>query len=89
MPGRKFRLIGADGEPYWSERLGTLTGHRRLKGYGRLDCPSALRAIAPDTDRFLAAFDAAGDPEFHPELGGPQGVDLLTNFFTICNEYFS
>lgn len=27
--------------------------------------------------------------QFHPELGGPQGGDLLTNFFTICNEYFN
>lgn len=28
------------------ERWGTLGGHRRTKIYGRLDCPSALRAIA-------------------------------------------
>ena len=25
---------------------GTLGGHRRTKGYGRLDCPTALRWIA-------------------------------------------
>ena len=41
-----YRLIGADGRPYLSAQPGTLGGHRRLKGYGRLDCPSALRWIA-------------------------------------------
>ena len=41
-----FRLIGPDGAAYASETPGTLGGHRRLKGYGRLDCPSALRWIA-------------------------------------------
>jgi hypothetical protein len=46
MHGQTFRLIGADGEPYWSDRPGAFGGHRRLKGYGRLDCPSALRWIA-------------------------------------------
>ncbi|WP_111166299.1 Ada metal-binding domain-containing protein [Spongiactinospora gelatinilytica] len=41
-----FTLIGADGRPYPSEIPGTLGGHRRGRLYGRLDCPSALRAIA-------------------------------------------
>lgn len=41
-----YRLIGADGRSYLSAQPGTLGGHRRLKGYGRLDCPSALRWIA-------------------------------------------
>jgi hypothetical protein len=41
-----FRLIGPDGQSYLSETPGTLGGHRRLRGYGRLDCPSALRWIA-------------------------------------------
>jgi len=45
MAGR-FRLIGANGAPYWSDKPGTFGGHRGLKGYGRLDCPSALRWIA-------------------------------------------
>ena len=31
---------------YFSEHPGTIGGHRRLKIYGRLDCPSALRHIA-------------------------------------------
>ena len=43
---KRYTLIGADGRPYSSERPGMLGGHRKLKGYGRLDCPSALRWIA-------------------------------------------
>jgi len=41
-----YTLVGADGVPYESTALGTLGGHRRGRIYGRLDCPSALRAIA-------------------------------------------
>jgi 3-methyladenine DNA glycosylase/8-oxoguanine DNA glycosylase len=41
-----FTLIGADGVPYRSESPGLLGGHRRQHGYGRLDCPAALRWIA-------------------------------------------
>lgn len=41
-----YKLVGADGKPYFSEQKGTLGGHRKLKIYGRLDCPSALRHIA-------------------------------------------
>ena len=41
-----FRLTGPNGRPYDSLTPGTLGGHRRLKGYGRLDCPSALRWLA-------------------------------------------
>ena len=43
---RTWRLIGRDGEPYDSLTPGALGGHRRSRIYGRLDCPSALRAIA-------------------------------------------
>ncbi|WP_280831924.1 Ada metal-binding domain-containing protein [Mycolicibacterium frederiksbergense] len=39
-------LIGADGRPYSRSTPGTLGGHRRNRLYGRLDCPSALRALA-------------------------------------------
>jgi methylphosphotriester-DNA--protein-cysteine methyltransferase len=42
----RFTLIGPDGRPYESPVPGTLGGHRRTRIYGRLDCPSALRAIA-------------------------------------------
>jgi len=41
-----YKLIGSDGRPYMSAALGSLGGHRRQKGYGRLDCPSALWWIA-------------------------------------------
>ena len=41
-----YTLIGADGAPYRSAKPGRLGGHRRNRGYGRLDCPAALRWIA-------------------------------------------
>ncbi|WP_306205390.1 type 1 periplasmic-binding domain-containing protein [Actinoplanes sp. RD1] len=41
-----YVLLGADGRPYRSSAPGALGGHRRGRRYGRLDCPSALRAIA-------------------------------------------
>lgn len=41
-----YRLVGPHGQPYLSDTPGTLGGHRRLRIYGRLDCPSALRWIA-------------------------------------------
>jgi metal binding Ada-like protein len=41
-----YALVGADGVPFESASPGTLGGHRRGRLYGRLDCPSALRAIA-------------------------------------------
>jgi len=40
-----YDLLGAAG-PYFSAERGTLGGHRRSKIFGRLNCPSALRAIA-------------------------------------------
>ncbi len=40
-----YKLIGEDGRPYESASPGTLGGHRWTGIYGRLDCPSALRAI--------------------------------------------
>ncbi|MTE15809.1 Ada metal-binding domain-containing protein [Nocardia aurantiaca] len=44
--GREYTLLGADGRRYRSRTPGALGGHRRLKIYGRLDCPAALRALA-------------------------------------------
>ncbi|GLY17387.1 metal-binding protein [Kineosporia rhizophila] len=41
-----YTLLGADGRLYRSDVPGLLGGHRRLKVYGRLDCPSAVRAVA-------------------------------------------
>ncbi|MHB1222710.1 MAG: Ada metal-binding domain-containing protein [Gemmatimonadaceae bacterium] len=43
---KSFRLIGPDGRPYTSEVPGVLGGNRAGRLYGRLDCPSARRAIA-------------------------------------------
>ncbi|MEV4257143.1 Ada metal-binding domain-containing protein [Spirillospora sp. NPDC049652] len=43
---RGYTLLGPDALPYRSTVPGTLGGHRRTRLYGRLDCPSALRAIA-------------------------------------------
>ena len=43
---KTYTLIGADGKQYHSVVPGKLGGHRKLKIYGRLDCPSALRYIA-------------------------------------------
>jgi methylphosphotriester-DNA--protein-cysteine methyltransferase len=41
-----YRLLDADGESFVSASPGLLGGNRRLKIYGRLDCPSARRARA-------------------------------------------
>lgn len=41
-----YKLIGKDGKEHFSEQKGQFGGHRELKIYGRLDCPSALRNIA-------------------------------------------
>jgi methylphosphotriester-DNA--protein-cysteine methyltransferase len=40
-----YRLLTANGDTISSETAGLLGGNRRLKIYGRLDCPSALRAL--------------------------------------------
>ena len=42
---KEYKLVGADNKEYLSTEKGTLGGHRKLKIYGRLDCPSALRHI--------------------------------------------
>lgn len=41
-----YTLLGADGRLVASESPGRFGGHRRSRIYGRLDCRSALRAIA-------------------------------------------
>ncbi len=42
----RYLLLDAAGRPHRSVTPGFLGGHRRSKIYGRLDCPSALRAVA-------------------------------------------
>ncbi|WP_078969925.1 Ada metal-binding domain-containing protein [Streptomyces natalensis] len=46
MADAKYTLTGRDGRPCASTTPGSLGGYRRRKLYGRLDCPSALRALA-------------------------------------------
>lgn len=41
-----YKLINKFGEEYISDIPGAFGGNKRLKIYGRLDCPSALRWIA-------------------------------------------
>lgn len=43
---KKYKLIGRDGQPYLSTTPGAFGGHKKLKIYGKLDCPSALRHIS-------------------------------------------
>jgi len=46
MTGKQYRLIGADGQEFLSDVPGTLGGNRRRRIYGRLDCRSAVGALA-------------------------------------------
>lgn len=46
MEKKMYKLIDENGKQYLSEVPGKLGGHKGLKIYGRLDCPSALRYIA-------------------------------------------
>ena len=43
---KEYILLDTNGIPYASAKPGTIGGHKKLKIYGRLDCPSALRHIA-------------------------------------------
>lgn len=45
IQGKKFKLIDSNGKEYLSDTPGTLGGNKKLKIYGRLDCPSAKRWI--------------------------------------------
>ena len=40
-----YKLLDQNGKEYLSETPGKFGGHKKLKIYGRLDCPSALRYI--------------------------------------------
>lgn len=43
---QKYKLIDDSGNQYSSDTKGLFGGNKKLKIYGRLDCPSALRWIA-------------------------------------------
>ena len=45
LEGKQFRLIDCNGKEYLSNTPGTLGGHKKLKIYGKLDCPSAKKWI--------------------------------------------
>jgi len=70
MADKLYRLIGADGTEFLSSTPGHLGGHRRLKIYGRLDCPTAARAIAAGgyvaSRVFFANEEAARAAGFRP-----------------------
>jgi methylphosphotriester-DNA--protein-cysteine methyltransferase len=40
-----YHLLDSKGDPVTSDSPGLFGGNRRLKIYGRLDCPSARRAL--------------------------------------------
>ena len=59
---KHYKLIGSNGIPFDSATPGTLGGHKATRIYGRLDCPSALRALAKGgyvTHRVFFADEAA------------------------------
>lgn len=45
MENKEYKLIDKDRKVYISKTPGKFGGHRKLKIYGKLDCPSALRHI--------------------------------------------
>ncbi|MGW4713739.1 Ada metal-binding domain-containing protein [Nocardia sp. NPDC004260] len=51
-------LLDGVGRPYRSAVPGRFGGHRRRRIYGRLDCPSALRALAKGAYRAHRVFFA-------------------------------
>ncbi|WP_338762338.1 Ada metal-binding domain-containing protein [Nocardia vulneris] len=53
-----YTLLDGAGRPYRSPTPGRYGGHRRGKLYGRLDCPSALRALARGAYRAHRVFFA-------------------------------
>ena len=66
MDKKTYKLIGKDGKEYESKTPGTFGGHKRLKIYGKLDCPSAnkwilkghykkYRVFFPDEETAIAA----------------------------------
>jgi hypothetical protein len=44
-PLRRYKLLGPDGHVIESDEPGTIGGNSRDRIYGRLDCPSAIRAL--------------------------------------------
>ena len=55
-PRERYRLLAADGSTFESRAPGSLGGNRRLRIYGRLDCPSAGRALKRGYSRWRVFF---------------------------------
>jgi methylphosphotriester-DNA--protein-cysteine methyltransferase len=70
MSGRVYRLMGRDGAVFDSAVRGMLGGNGKARIYGRLDCPSALAAVArggyQDTRVFFADEPTAIAAGFRP-----------------------
>ena len=66
-----YTLLDASGLPYRSGTPGTVGGHRRSKIYGRLDCPSALRAIASGGKLVIAGARATGSALLKRGISAP------------------
>lgn len=62
IEARLYRLVGPDGREVLSETAGTVGGTRRGRLYGRLDCPSALRALARGSAYRLTRVFFADEP---------------------------
>jgi Metal binding domain of Ada len=66
----QYRLVDSSGHVVPSATPGTRGGHRRTKIFGRLDCPSAARAIARGGYRryrvFFADAETARAAGFRP-----------------------
>ena len=43
---KQYKLLDSSGNEFLSNTPGTIGGHRKLKIYGKLDCPSAASYIA-------------------------------------------
>lgn len=43
IKSKTYKLLDSNGKQYLSTTKGALGGHKKLKIYGRLDCPSALK----------------------------------------------
>lgn len=43
---KRYKLLDSSGNEFLSNTPGTIGGHRKLKIYGKLDCPSATSYIA-------------------------------------------
>lgn len=46
---KKYKLLAADGTIFESDVPGKLGGNKKLRIYGRLDCPSAVAAVEKGT----------------------------------------